>query len=74
MEIIPDHERFVNTLSPEYICLTGDAKMASTDGGLKHGVSDEHRSRQLKAAIDHLEARRWRLAEVQSRVLLAADP
>lgn len=32
------------------------------------------RARQLKAAMDHLEARRWRLAEVQCRVLLAVDP
>ena len=32
------------------------------------------RVRQLKAAIDHLEVRRWRMAEVQCRVLLADDP
>ncbi len=32
------------------------------------------RMRQLKEAIDHLEARRWRMAEVQCRVLLAEDP
>jgi Flp pilus assembly protein TadD len=31
------------------------------------------RIRQLKAAIEHLEARRWRLAEVQCRLLLAAN-
>ena len=32
------------------------------------------RPRQLKAAIDHLESRRWRMAEVQCRILLADDP
>jgi Flp pilus assembly protein TadD len=31
------------------------------------------RARQLKAAIEHLEARSWRLAEVQCRILLAID-
>jgi tetratricopeptide (TPR) repeat protein len=31
------------------------------------------RERQLKAAIDHLAARRWRLAEVQCRLRLADD-
>jgi len=31
------------------------------------------RVRQLKAAIEHLEARRWRLAEVQCKILLAAN-
>jgi Flp pilus assembly protein TadD len=31
------------------------------------------RVRQLKAAIEHLEARSWRLAEVQCRILLAVD-
>jgi hypothetical protein len=29
---------------------------------------------QLKAAIDHLEARRWRMAEVQCRIILATKP
>ena len=29
---------------------------------------------QLKTAIDHLETRQWRLAEVQCRILLAVDP
>jgi Tfp pilus assembly protein PilF len=28
---------------------------------------------QLKAAIDHLEARRWRMAEVQCRIVLATN-
>jgi Flp pilus assembly protein TadD len=32
------------------------------------------RTRQLKAAIDHLGARRWRLAEVQCRLRLAEQP
>src|SRR5665811_1227961 len=32
------------------------------------------RARQLKAAIEHLEARSGRMAEVQCRVLLADDP
>lgn len=32
------------------------------------------RARQLKAAIDHLEARRWRLAEVQCRLRLTVEP
>jgi Flp pilus assembly protein TadD len=32
------------------------------------------RTRQLKAAIEHLAERRWRMAEVQCRVLLAVDP
>jgi Flp pilus assembly protein TadD len=32
------------------------------------------RARQLKAAIDYLGARRWRLAEVQCRLRLAVDP
>jgi Flp pilus assembly protein TadD len=32
------------------------------------------RVRQLKAAIDHLEERRWRMAEVQCRILLAVTP
>src|SRR3954466_12656111 len=31
------------------------------------------RVRQLKAAIEHLEARRWRMAEVQCRILLNVD-
>jgi Flp pilus assembly protein TadD len=31
------------------------------------------RTRQLKAAIEHLEARSWRLAEVQCRILLTVD-
>jgi Flp pilus assembly protein TadD len=31
------------------------------------------RVRQLKAAIEHLQARRWRLAEVQCKMLLAVD-
>jgi len=31
------------------------------------------RVRQLQAAMEHLEARRWRLAEVQCKMLLAAD-
>jgi tetratricopeptide (TPR) repeat protein len=31
------------------------------------------RARQLKAAMEHLEERRWRLAEVQCRILLAVD-
>jgi tetratricopeptide (TPR) repeat protein len=34
----------------------------------------ELRARQLKAAIEHLEARRWRLAEVQCRLRLAIEP
>jgi Flp pilus assembly protein TadD len=42
-------------------------------GGSPHGGSPP-RIQQLKTAIDHLEARRWRLAEVQTRVLLAVDP
>ena len=32
------------------------------------------RARQLRAAMDHLEARRWRLAEVQCRLRLAEEP
>ncbi len=32
------------------------------------------RARQLQAAIDHLGARRWRLAEVQCRLRLAVEP
>jgi Flp pilus assembly protein TadD len=32
------------------------------------------RARQLRAAIDHLGARRWRLAEVQCRLRLAEEP
>ena len=31
------------------------------------------RVRQLQAAMEHLEARRWRLAEVQCKMLLATD-
>jgi tetratricopeptide (TPR) repeat protein len=34
----------------------------------------DFRLRQLKVAIDHLEARRWRMAEVESRILLAVNP
>jgi Tfp pilus assembly protein PilF len=68
MKPIPAGERFINTLLREYVCLTGDAKMVSPDDG------SQHRSVQLKAAIEHLETRRWRLAEVQCRVLLAVDP
>ncbi len=37
------------------------------------GIPDS-RIRHLQVAIDHLEARRWRLAEVRGRVLLAVDP
>jgi len=36
--------------------------------------SSGFRARQLKAAIDHLEARRWRLAEIQCRLRLTEDP
>ena len=32
------------------------------------------RVRRLKTALEHLEARRWRLAEVEGRVLIAMDP
>ncbi len=32
------------------------------------------RVRQLKAAIEHLEGRRWRMAEVQCRLLVAVNP
>ena len=34
----------------------------------------QFRMRQLQAAIDHLTARRWRMAEVQCRILLAVNP
>ena len=34
----------------------------------------ESRATRLRTALGHLEARRWRLAEVQCRVLLAGDP
>ena len=33
----------------------------------------QYKVRQLTAAMEHLEARRWRLAEVQCRVLLTID-
>jgi hypothetical protein len=36
--------------------------------------TQDFRAAQLQAAIDHLTARRWRLAEVQCRILLAVDP
>jgi Flp pilus assembly protein TadD len=78
MKIMPARKRLINTLLREYACLTGDAKMDSPEialpaRGPPYGGS-QHRVLQLKAAIDHLEARRWRLAEVQTRVLLAVDP
>ena len=38
------------------------------------GKTPHFRVQQLKIAIDHLEARSWRMAEVQCRVLLADDP
>ena len=34
----------------------------------------DFRATQLQIAIDHLEARRWRMAEVQCRILLAVNP
>ncbi len=34
----------------------------------------QFRETQLQIAIDHLEARRWRMAEVQCRILLAVNP
>src|ERR1019366_766448 len=68
MRTAPARKRLINTLLPEYACLTGGAKMDSPDG------TPHFRMRQLKEAIDHLEARRWRMAEVQCRVLLAEDP
>jgi Flp pilus assembly protein TadD len=67
MKIIPAGKPEINLLLPEYVRLTGDSKMDGPDD------QAQHRIRQLKSAIDHLGARRWRLAEVQSRVLLAAD-
>jgi Tetratricopeptide repeat/Glycosyltransferase family 9 (heptosyltransferase) len=68
MKTIPARKHLINTLLRGYACLPRGAKMDSPDDGT------QHRARQLKAAIEHLEARRWRLAEVQSRVLLAVDP
>ena len=32
------------------------------------------RVRRLRTAIEHLEARRWRMAEVQCRLLMTIDP
>src|ERR1700730_9013945 len=61
-------ERLINTLLREYVCLTGGAKMDGPDD------LPQHRILQLKAAIDHLQVRNWRLAEVQCRLLLAVDP
>src|ERR1700722_14555962 len=68
MKIILARKRLINTLLREYVCLTGEAKMDGPDETL------ELRARQLKAAIDYLGARRWRLAEVQCRLRLAVDP
>ena len=34
----------------------------------------QKRTRQLRAAMEYLEARSWRLAEMQSRTLIAVDP
>ena len=47
--------------------------MDAPDRTARIGMPDT-RTWQLKVAIDHLEARRWRMAEVQGRVLLAVDP
>jgi Flp pilus assembly protein TadD len=68
MKTIPARKRLINTLLPEYGCLTGAAKMDNPD------ETQHFRVRQLKEAIEHLEARRWRMAEVQCRILLAVNP
>src|SRR3984957_20039962 len=57
----------INTSLAEYARLTGDAKMVGPD------EAADLRGRQLKAAMEHLEERRCRLAEVQCRILLAVD-
>jgi Tfp pilus assembly protein PilF len=68
MKTIPSGKRLINPLMPEYGCLTGEAKMDSPD------ETQHFRAQQLQTAIEHLGARRWRMAEVQCRILLAVDP
>src|SRR4051812_14406631 len=68
MKSMPAGKRLINTLLRGYTCLTGEAKMDDPDEGT------QLRIRQLRAAIEHLETRNWRMAEVQCRVLLAVDP
>src|ERR1700722_10272003 len=67
MKTIPAGKLLINTLLTKYIRLMGETKMDGSDE-IAH-----LRGRQLKAAMEHLEARRWRLAEVQCRILLAVD-
>src|ERR1700676_61162 len=67
-KIVSARKRLINISAREYVCLTEGAKMDSPD------ETQDFRAAQLQAAIDHLTARRWRLAEVQCRILLAVDP
>src|ERR1700722_19646664 len=68
MKIVPGRSHLINTLLPEYVRLTGVTKMVSPDDAA------QKRTRQLRAGMEYLESRRWRLAEMQSRTLIAADP
>jgi Flp pilus assembly protein TadD len=67
MKTIPEGKLPINTLLTEYVRLMGATKMDGPD------KIEDLRGRQLKAAMEHLEARRWRLAEVQCKILLAVD-